>query len=213
MKIDNSKVQTPKTQAAISADMALDLLKAGHQRFRNNTQYVRRYDEQIKGTTKGQYPFAVILSCIDSRVPTEIIFDQGIGDIFNVCVAGNFVNKDILGSIEYSCKYAGVKLVVVMGHTSCGAVKGACDSLRAGNLTHLLSNIKPAVNATKTEKGVDRSSENIEFVNRVSAKNVAMTVDAIHSGSSILRGMAKKKEIKIVQAMYDVVSGNVTFLS
>lgn len=213
MKIDNSKVQTSKSQAAISAEMALNLLKEGHKRFLNSTQFVRRYDEQIKGTTKGQYPFAVILSCIDSRVPTEIIFDQGIGDLFNVCVAGNFVNKDILGSIEYACKFAGVKLVVVMGHTSCGAVKGACDSLKAGNLTHLLSNLKPAVAATSTEKGEDRSSKNLDFVNRVSSKNVALTVDAIHSGSTILKGMAKKNEIKIVQAMYDVTSGNVTFLS
>lgn len=211
MKIDNSKVQTPSTQAAITADQALDLLKAGHDRFLQNTQVVRRYDQQIKGTSKGQYPFAVILSCIDSRVPAEIIFDQGIGDIFNVCVAGNFINTDVLGSIEYACKYAGVKLVVVMGHTSCGAVKGACDSLKDGNLTSMLSKISPAVKETKTEKGEKRDSSNLDFVNRVSLKNVDLAVVNIHTNSKILAGMEKKGEIKIVQAMYDVKSGKVTF--
>lgn len=213
MKIDNSKVQTPSTQAAISADQALDLLKAGHDRFLQNTQVVRRYDQQIKGTTKGQYPFAVILSCIDSRVPTEIIFDQGIGDIFNVCVAGNFINTDVLGSIEYACKYAGVKLVVIMGHTSCGAVKGACDSLKDGNLTAMLSKINPAVKGTTTEKGEKRDSSNLDFVNRVSTKNVELAVKDMHAQSKILSSMAKSGKIKIAQAMYDVKTGQVSFVN
>lgn len=212
-EVDNSKTQSPDTQSLITPDAAVDMLKKGNIRFLLNNQLERKYDQQIAETATGQYPFAVVLSCIDSRVPTEIVFDQGIGDIFNVCVAGNFVNEDILGSIEYACKFAGVKLVVVMGHTSCGAVKGACDSVQAGNLTQLLDKIMPAVDATETAANEDRNSKNLSFVNRVATKNVELTIENIHTQSHILSEMYKEGKIDIVSAMYDVASGKVDFLN
>ncbi len=210
--INNAKVQTPETQSMISPKMALELLKEGNKRFLEKRQLERDYEEQVAQTSKGQYPFAVVLSCIDSRVPAEIIFDQGIGDIFSACVAGNFVNEDILGSMEFACKLAGVKLVVVMGHTACGAVKGACDGAQLGNLTQMLEKIKPAVQATPTEEGEDRSSKNSAFVDRVAEKNVALTIKNIHAQSPVLHKMYEEGLIDIVGAMYDVSSGKVTFL-
>jgi carbonic anhydrase len=210
--IDNSKAQTPETQKLITPSLALEILKAGNERFLTSKALDRAFNEQIAKTTKGQYPFAIILSCIDSRVPTSLIFDQGIGDIFEVCVAGNFVNTDILGSIEYACKFAGVPLVVVLGHTSCGAVKGACDNVKAGNLTKLLENIRPAVDATQTAEGEDRSSANLDFVNQVATNNVRHTVDTMLQQSQILNDLYKEDRIDIVKAMYDVGSGKVDFL-
>ncbi len=210
--INNSIAQTPETQAEITPQMAKDLLKNGNQRFLEKKQLSRNYEEQIAATSTGQYPFAAILSCIDSRVPTQIIFDQGIGDLFDACVAGNIVNEDILGSIEYAAKYAGVKLVVVLGHTACGAVKGACDGLKDGNLTTLLGKIQPAVDATATADGEDRSSKNASFVNNVVRKNVELTVDNIHAHSSILSGLESEGKIDIVKAIYDVKTGKVTFM-
>jgi len=210
--IDNSKTQTPDTQSIITPKIALELLQKGNERFLQNNLLVRSFDQQIAETSEGQHPFAVVLSCIDSRVATEIVFDQGIGDIFNVCVAGNFVNEDILGSMEFACKFAGVKLVVVMGHTACGAVKGACDSVKAGNLTQLLNKIIPAVEATKTDSTGDRSSKNLNFVNRVAEKNVELTIENIHTQSPILSEMYNQGKIDIVPAMYDVTTGKVEFL-
>lgn len=210
--IDNSKTQTPDTQSIITPKAALEILQKGNERFLQNKQLVRMYDQQVTETATGQYPFAVVLSCIDSRVPTEIVFDQGIGDIFNASVAGNFVNEDILGSMEFATKFAGVKLVVVMGHTSCGAVKGACDSVQAGNLTQLLNKIKPAVDATKTASNEDRSSNNLNFVNRVAVKNVELAIENIRTQSSILNEMYNQGKIDIVSAMYDVTTGKVEFL-
>ena len=210
--IDNSKTQTPDTQSIITPKAAVDMLQKGNERFLNNKRLDRMFDRQVAETTKGQYPFAVILSCIDSRVPTEIVFDQGIGDIFNACVAGNFVNEDILGSMEFACKLAGAKLVVVLGHTSCGAVKGACDSAELGNLTQLVEKIRPAVDATKTVENEDRTSKNIEFVNRVAVKNVELTIEDIHTKSPVLDEMYNQGQIDIVPAMYDVASGKVEFL-
>lgn len=209
--IDNSKTQTPDTQSIITPKAALEMLQKGNERFLQNKQLVRMYDQQVTETATGQYPFAVVLSCIDSRVPTEIVFDQGIGDIFNASVAGNFVNEDILGSMEFATKFAGVKLVVVMGHTSCGAVKGACDSVQAGNLTQLLNKIKPAVDATKTASNEDRSSNNLNFVNRVAVKNVELAIENIRTQSSILNEMYNQGKIDIVSAMYDVTTGKVEF--
>ena len=166
---------------------------------------------QVEDTATGQHPFAVVVSCIDSRIPTEVIFDQGIGDIFNARIAGNFVNRDILGSLEFACKLAGSKVVVVMGHTSCGAVKGACDHAKLGNLTQMLDKIMPAVDSTPTGDGEERSSKNISFVNAVSKKNVELTVDNIRSMSPVLAEMEDDGDIQIVGAMYDIKDGSVTF--
>ena len=158
------------------------------------------------------FPFATILSCIDSRVSAELVFDQGLGDIFSVRIAGNFVNSDILGSMEFACKLAGTKLIVVLGHTSCGAVKGACDDARLGNLTGVLAKIKPAVKAiTEPQDPGLRNSKNIEFVDNVAAKNVQLTIDRILEESDVLADMEKNGEIKIIGAMYDINNGEVTF--
>ncbi|MCF6171709.1 MAG: carbonic anhydrase [Bacteroidales bacterium] len=210
--MDNLKTQTPNTQSTMNPQMAVEMLQKGNHRFVQGKPLPREFDKQIAQTATGQYPFAIVLSCIDSRIPTEIIFDQGIGDIFNARIAGNFVNEDILGSMEFACKFAGSKLVVVMGHTSCGAVKGACDSVQAGNLTQLLEKITPAVEGTKTKPNEKRSSENADFVNRVAVKNVELTVENICGQSPILCEMYKQGEIDIVKAMYDVASGKVEFL-
>ena len=168
--------------------------------------------QQVSETSNGQYPFATVLSCIDSRVSSELIFDQGIGDIFSVRIAGNFVNEDILGSMEFACKLAGTKLIVVLGHTACGAVKGACDHARLGNLTALINKIEPAVDAVNEPYDQSlRNSSNIEFVNRVAEKNVDMTISEIRSSSPVLNEMEKNGEIKIVGGMYDISSGLVSF--
>ena len=211
IKIDNSKVQTRDSQSLISPSMALEILQAGNERFIKKAPLVRDFEKQVAFTSMGQYPFAIVLSCIDSRVPNEIIFDQGIGDIFSVRIAGNFVNSDILGSMEFACKLAGVKLIVVMGHTSCGAVKGACDDARLGNLTTLLEKLKPSVNAVETSSEEDRSSKNASFVDRVASKNVSLTIANIHRMSPVLGNMYKDGEIDIVGAMYDVSTGRVEF--
>lgn len=210
--INNAITQTKNTQSSIHPGVAVDLLKAGNDRFVNKAPLNRDLLTQVQETTSGQYPYACILSCIDSRIPTEIVFDQGVGDIFNARVAGNFVNEDILGSMEFACKLAGSKVIVVMGHTSCGAVKGACDHAELGNLTQMLAKIQPAVEAVATEPGVERSSKNLAFVNAVSAENVLQTVEAIKARSEVLREMYENGEIDIVGAMYAVESGKVSFL-
>ena len=203
--------QNAATQAAITPSVAVQMLKEGNSRFLTNTVLNRDFNSQIVATSAGQYPFAVILSCIDSRIPTEIIFDQGIGDIFNVRIAGNFVNDDILGSMEFACKVAGSCLVLVMGHTSCGAIKGACDRVELGNLTGMLGKLLPAVDSTKSTDGEDRSSKNTAFVNRVSETNIRMTIRNILEGSEVLRELNNDGNIEIVGAMYDVKSGGVKF--
>lgn len=201
-----------ESQAAISPTDAVQLLKAGNQRFLNKSSISRSFDKQVQLTTSGQYPFATVVSCIDSRIPTEIIFDQGIGDIFNARIAGNFVNNDILGSLEFACKLARSKLIVIMGHTSCGAVKGACDHAQLGNLTGLLEKIKPAMEAVSTEEGVDRSSKNLTFVNEVAVQNVHLTIAKLKKDSPVLNEMIEFGEIEVVGAMYDVKTGEVSFL-
>ena len=203
--------QNPTSQANMSTTDALDMLKDGNERFLSGSPITRDLHAQVKETSTGQYPFAAVLSCIDSRIPTEIIFDQGVGDIFNARIAGNFVNEDILGSLEFACKLAGSKVILVMGHTSCGAVKGACDHAKLGNLTQMLEKINPAVEAVQTEPGADRSSANIDFVNRVAVKNVELTIQDIKDKSEVLNQMANNGEIEILGAMYDVKTGKVTF--
>ncbi len=206
------KAQTKETQAALNPDTAIALLKEGNARFVNNKKADRNLLDQVNDTVSGQYPFATILSCIDSRVSAELVFDQGVGDIFSARVAGNIVNEDILGSMEFASKLAGTKVIVVLGHTSCGAVKGACDGAELGNLTILLDKIKPAVNATTSpEDTALRNSKNIDFVNDVAHKNVLLTIDNIRQQSPVLKDMEDEGSIKIVGAMYDIANGAVTF--
>ena len=202
--------QTKKTQAAITPQQALHMLKEGNTRFVQGTMLKRDLMQQVQATAGGQFPFAAIVGCIDSRASNELLFDQGIGDIFSARVAGNFVNDDILGSLEFACKVAGSKLVVVLGHTACGAVRGACDDVIMGNLTQTLANIKPAVAAVSGYES-DRSSKNKAFVQTVADKNVELTVQRIRERSPILLGMLNNGTIGLVGAMYDVSTGSVTF--
>ena len=204
--------QNAEIQSSLTPSDAIQQLVEGNQRFVAGNPVSRDLHAQIRETATGQYPSGAVLSCIDSRIPTEVIFDQGIGDIFNARIAGNFVNEDILGSLEFACKLAGSKVIVVMGHTSCGAVKGACDKAELGNLTQMLDKIAPAVNAITTEPDEDRSSANIDFVNRVALKNVELTIEDIKSKSPVLAEMQSNGEIDIVGAMYDVKSGEVSFV-
>ncbi|HKJ49795.1 MAG TPA: carbonic anhydrase family protein [Christiangramia sp.] len=197
-------------QTQLSPDAVLNDLMDGNKRFTENKMYERDYSSQIEKTSGGQWPQAVVLGCIDSRVPVETIFDQGVGDIFTARVAGNFENTDILGSMEYSCKVAGSKLVLVLGHEGCGAVKAACDDVELGNITHLLSNIKPAVKATETEG--ERNSKNNSFVAGVVENNVKLTMDRIREKSPILKEMEENGEIKIAGGVYSISSGKVTLL-
>ncbi|MDY7394619.1 carbonic anhydrase family protein [Aureibaculum sp. 2210JD6-5] len=206
------KAYTKETQATMTPEKSLQALKEGNKRFQKNLKAERDLLDQVKDTSKGQFPFATILSCIDSRVSAELVFDQGVGDIFSVRIAGNFVNEDILGSMEFACKLAGTRLIVVLGHTSCGAVKGACDDAKMGNLTALLSKIKPAVNAVAEPKDESqRNSKNVEFVNNVAEKNVYLTINNIRKESPVIEEMEKNGEVEIIGAMYDVGSGAVTF--
>lgn len=205
--------QTKESQALITPEGAVALLKEGNARFLENKKADRNLLTQVSQTAGGQYPFATILSCIDSRVSAELIFDQGVGDIFSVRVAGNIVNEDLLGSMEFACKLAGTKVIVVLGHTSCGAVKGACDDAQMGNLTVLLSRIKPAVQAVSEPQDPKmRNSKNLDFVDHVARVNVNMTIEDIRRKSQVLQEMEKFGEIQIRGAMYDVKSGKVTFM-
>ena len=206
------KAHTKETQATMTPNKALDFLKEGNQRFQNNLKANRNLLEQVNDTSEGQFPFATILSCIDSRVSAELVFDQGLGDIFSIRIAGNFSNVDILGSMEFGCKLAGTKLVVVLGHTSCGAIKGACDHARLGNLTALINKIEPAVDAvTEPKDESQRNSKNLEFVDKVAEKNVLLTINNIRQRSPVLAEMEDNGEIKIVGAMYDISTGEVVF--
>ena len=204
------KAQTKETQNQMTPSTALQELKDGNQRFIEKKQLNRDLIQQVSETSTGQFPFATVLSCIDSRVSSELIFDQGIGDIFSVRIAGNFVNEDILGSMEFACKLAGTKLVLVLGHTACGAVKGACDHARLGNLTALINKIEPAVEAVKEPVDEDlRNSSNIDFVNDVAAVNVNMTIENIRAQSEVLKAMEDAGEIAILGGMYDINTGEV----
>ena len=206
------KTQTKESQNLMTPESSLATLIEGNNRFQQNYRADRDLLQQVKTTSNGQFPFATILSCIDSRVSSELIFDQGIGDLFSIRIAGNFANTDILGSMEFACKLAGTKLLVVLGHTACGAVKGACDDAKLGNLTSMLGKLKPAVEATiePTDLSI-RNSSNTEFVNEVSTKNVELTIDYILENSPVLREMHRDGSIKVIGAMYDITTGKVTF--
>ena len=206
------KAHTKESQAAMTPETSLQALKAGNERFITATQVARDLNAQVDATSSGQYPFATVLHCIDSRVSAEHIFDQGIGDLFSIRIAGNFVNEDILGSMEFACKLAGTKVLVVLGHSACGSVKGACDLARIGNLTALINKIEPAVEAVDHPSDEDsRTSGNIDFVNTVAAKNVEMTLNDIRSKSTILNEMEANGELIIIGGMYDISNGKVTF--
>ena len=199
--------QDAASQAAVTPEAALERLVEGNARFVAGTPARRRYADQVEATASGQYPFAAVLGCIDSRVPVETVFDQGIGDIFVARVAGNIVNTELLGSLEFACRLAGSKLVVVMGHTSCGAVKGAISGARLGNLTQLVQKIEPAVEAVDGKRDVDDA----EYVDRVADTNVRMVLDEIRKRSSVLAEMEQRGDIRLVGAMYDVSTGIVRF--
>ena len=204
------KTLNKELQASITPRKALDILKEGNNRFINNLKAHRNLLEQANETRDGQWPFATILSCIDSRTSAELIFDQGLGDVFSVRIAGNIVNTDILGSMEFACKVAGSKLIVVLGHTKCGAVKGACDHVEMGNLTELLSKIQPAVYQEKTITE-NRTSSNATFVENVAEINVKRNVKNIIERSFVLEQMIENGEIGIVGAMHNIETGEVSF--
>jgi len=206
------RVHTKETQSHLTPRMALDILKEGNSRFIKNLKAQRDLLGQVNATRDGQWPFATVLSCIDSRTSAELIFDQGLGDIFSVRIAGNIVNTDILGSMEFACKVAGSKLIVVLGHTKCGAVKGACDHVEMGNLTELLSKLQPAVYSESETTNVDkRNSKNAKFVENVSTINVKRSVKNIIERSFILEQMVENGEIGVIGAMYDIETGKVEF--
>ena len=199
-------VTTKEIQSKSSAQKVLEILKEGNQRFVNQDPKSRNLLEQVNATSTGQFPLAVVISCIDSRVPTEMIFDQGIGDIFCVRVAGNVINQDVLGSVEFACKVVGVKLIVVMGHTSCGAVKGACNNVELGNLTGLLDKIKPAISIV-SNRGV--AADDSRFVDEVAIENVQLSLDTILHDSPVIKEMVDNGELKCAKAMYSVQTGEV----
>ena len=204
------KTLTKEMQNAITPKMALDLLKDGNKRFVNNLKVNRNLLQQANDTSDGQHPFAVILSCIDSRTSAELIFDQGLGDVFSIRIAGNIVNEDILGSMEFGCKVAGAKIIIVLGHTKCGAVKGACDDVSLGNLTALISKIKPAVQQESVTNEL-RNSNNGEFVENVSVLNVRQSVNNVLLNSAIIAEMVKNDEIMILGGMHHIGTGEVVF--
>jgi carbonic anhydrase len=197
-------------QAAMTPDAALARLQEGNQRFVSGNSLQRDYPAQVKATSTGQYPFAVVLSCIDSRSTPEVVFDQGIGDLFVARVAGNFTTPEITGSIEFATKVAGAKLIVVLGHTECGAIKGACDNVQLGNLTTVIQALQPAVDDVKDVQG-DRNSKNKQFVLLVTEANVRRTVAKLRADSPILRDLEASGQIKIVGAIHDISTGQVTF--
>ena len=199
------RTQTKEILENLTPKCAHDILVEGNKRFVQNVKAQRNLQEQVLVTSKGQFPFAIILSCIDSRVPAELVFDQGIGDIFSARVAGNIINEDILGSMEYACKVTGSKIVVVMGHTKCGAVTSACQHIEMGNITKLLNKIKPSIT---TYSQTPREEE----IDEVAIRNVKHSIEEIRKRSPILKEMERKGEIEIVGAMYDVNTGIVNFM-
>lgn len=210
------RAHSAETQATVTPQKALEFLKEGNQRFVNNLKLNRNFLEQVNDTRAGQWPFACILSCIDSRTSAELIFDQGLGDVFSIRIAGNFVNQDILGSMEFACKVAGSKLVVVLGHTKCGALKGgldaeAVDDLGLDNLSHLVHRFDTCIHSV-IQPGEARSSANHDLLERLTIRNVEQAIYDIRHQSSTLRKMEKNGEIIIVGANYDVETGEVFWL-
>ncbi|GDX51195.1 carbonic anhydrase [Bacteroidota bacterium] len=204
------RVHTKDTQGNLTPATALEILKEGNARFVSNIKAHRNLLEQVNETSSGQFPFAAVLSCIDSRTSAELIFDLGLGDIFSIRIAGNILNDDILGSMEFACKIAGSKLIVVLGHTKCGAIEGACNNIELGHVTTLLNKIKPAINL-ETKTIDNRNGNNKHFVNNVTANNVFITVQKIKEQSSLLAEMEQSNQIKIVGGLYDLDTGHVTF--
>lgn len=203
-------VLTKAEQDALSPDMVIQSFKEGNERFMRNDLTARDHSAQVRQSVKAQFPKAIVLSCVDSRVPVEDVFDRGIGDVFVARVAGNFVNEDILGSMEFACKVSGSKLILVLGHEHCGAVKAAVDDVKLGNITQMLANIRPAVESVAYDG--DRTSKNQEFVHMASERNVRNAIEKIRNESPILKEMEEKGEIKIVGAIYDMDDGSVDFL-
>ena len=204
------RTHTRETQNGVSPDQALQYLKEGNERFMQNLKANRNLLQQVNETSTGQFPFAAILSCMDSRTSAELIFDQGLGDIFSIRVAGNVLNEDILGSMEYGCAVAGSKLVLVLGHTKCGAIAGACDHVELGNLTSLLHKVQPALDE-ETQTKENRNSSNPEFVKNVTELNVKLTLDRVRRESTLLADLENKGQIKLVGGVYCVDSGKVSF--
>ncbi len=204
------RTQTKETQSSLTPEKALIILKEGNQRFINNLKANRNLLQQVNETSAGQFPFATILSCIDSRTSAELIFDQGLGDVFSIRVAGNILNEDILGSMEFATKIAGTKIIVVLGHTKCGAIVGACNHVELGNLTTLLSKIQPAIDHETTTKE-NRTGTNPAFVKNVTTLNVTLTIERIRKESPVVVELEKEGKIKIIGAMYDVETGVVTW--
>ncbi len=203
---------TPTSRDKLTPADALRLLKEGNARFAANLRSNRDLKQQVRETAAGQQPFAVILGCIDSRAPAEILFDQGVGDLFNVRIAGNFLNEDILGSMEFACHVAGAKLIVVLGHSECGAIKGACDNVQLGHLSGLLRKLAPAVDSVSQPTDPDeRCSSNASFVDAVARANMRLSVEGIPKRSEVLRELLESKRIDVVGAMYDVSTGTVSF--
>jgi carbonic anhydrase len=202
---------TKEIQSSITPEDALKRLKEGNERFVANRKAERDLLQQVAETGEGQYPFAIVLGCVDSRVPPEVIFDQGIGDIFSARIAGNFVNEDILGSMEFATKVAGARLILVLGHTQCGAIMGAVDDAQLGNLTGMLAKLMPAVDAS-LPPDKSRSSSDAELVQAVTVKNVELTLEAIRAKSPVLKEMLDAGEIQLVGGVYDVKTGKVTFM-
>lgn len=204
------RAHTKETQKGLTPELALEILKEGNVRFVKNIKAHRNLLQQVNETSAGQFPFACILSCIDSRTSAELIFDQGLGDIFSIRIAGNILNEDILGSMEFACKIAGSKLIVVLGHTNCGAIEGACNNIVLGNITALLNKIKPAIDQ-ETKTTTARNGNNKSFVKNVTEKNVFITVQKIKKESSILNEMEQTKQIKIIGGLHNIDTGHVIF--
>ncbi len=204
------RTQSKETQSHLTPDLAIQILKDGNDRFVKNLKANRNLLQQVNETSSGQYPFATILSCIDSRTSAELIFDQGLGDIFSIRIAGNILNEDILGSMEFATKVSGTKVIVVLGHTKCGAIKGACDHVEMGNLTTLLNKVQPAIYEEKATKA-DRTGSNAVFVRNVTEINVRLTIDRIRRESPIIADMEKSGEIKIVGGLHEIETGQVVF--
>jgi carbonic anhydrase len=201
--------RTAEAQATITPQQALAKLRAGNARFIAGISQVRNLPAKARVTAAAQYPFAVIVSCLDSRQPVELIFDQGIGDVFNARIAGNVLNDDIVGSLEFACKVSGAKLILVLGHSNCGAVKGAIDGVELGKLTGVLARIKPAIAAVPG--GTDRTSKNSGFVEKVGEANVHLVMKQIREQSPILRGMLDEGKIGLAGGMYELSTGEVEF--
>jgi carbonic anhydrase len=206
------RIHSKETQASLTPQNALNILKEGNDRFVNNLRFNRNLLQQVNETREGQWPFATILSCMDSRTSAELIFDQGLGDIFSIRIAGNVLNDDILGSMEFATKVVGTKIVVVLGHTKCGAITGACNDVKMGHLTSVLEKVKPAIAAEKTIRE-NRNGSNPEFVSRVTELNVDHVMREIREKSSIIRALEEEGKIMLVGGVYDIDTGRVNFFS